>query len=203
MFAKIISGFFSSYISYIIRKDFHSIQFNRPNFDADKAILLLANHFSWWDGFLLFHLNKVYLKKKIHVMVSDENYKSVFFLKFLGAFPIKRQSKQVIESLKYAGELLNEPENLVLIFPQGRLHSNHQEEIEFQKGLVHVINSSQRKFQYLFAASFVDYFQNRKPSVYIYLNTWKGNEYISLQLIKSAYNKHYQTSRQQHNRITV
>lgn len=203
MVAKIISQFFSSYISFIIRKDFHLFHFNKPKLENDKAILLLANHFSWWDGFLLFHINKLFLKKKFHVMVSEENYKKVFFLKYLGAFPVKKQSKQLVESLKDAGELLNNSENLVLIFPQGQLHSNHEEEISFERGLMYIINSSQQEFQYLFSASFVDYFQNRKPSVYCYLETWENTEQISLSIIKNAYNKHYQASRQQHNRIKV
>ena len=203
MFAKIIKLFFSNYISFIIRKDFQSLQFNRPELEEGKAVLLIANHFSWWDGFLFFHLNKAFLKKKFHVMVSEENYIKVSFLKYLGAFPIKTKPKQLIESLQYAGQLLTDSNNLVLIFPQGKLHSNHEEEITFQKGLMHVINSSQGKFQYLFAATFVDYFQSRKPSVYCYLSVWEARENISLELIKNSYNTHYQTSRKQHTRITV
>lgn len=102
----------------------------------------------------------------------------------------------MIQSLEFAGNLLNDPQNLVLIFPQGKLYSGHVDEVKFEKGLMNLINSSNRNFQYVFAASFADYFQKRKPELNCYLQVWEGAEYTSLQLIKSAYNKHYEQSRQ-------
>ncbi|SKB62324.1 1-acyl-sn-glycerol-3-phosphate acyltransferase [Daejeonella lutea] len=191
-----IHAFFSWYISRIISTDFHKLAFNEVQFDRDKSILLLANHYSWWDGFLLFHINKVYFRKKFHVMITEENYENVWFLKYLGSFSVKKNSRSIIETLEYAGRLLDDSENLVLIFPQGKLFSNHIDEIQFQKGLMSMINISKRKFQYMFAAAFADYFEHRKPSITCYLNAWEGAEFTSLQLIKSAYNKHYEASRQ-------
>ena len=202
MYARIVYRFFSWYISRIIKKDFSRFSYNTPEFE-NQAILLLSNHFSWWDGFLMFQLNKLYFKKAFHVMVSEENYNKVRFLKHLGAFPVKQGGRQMLESLEYAGKLLDDKNNLVLVFPQGRLHSNHVDSIAFEKGLINLINSSKKDFQYVFSAIFVDYFQKRKPSVRCYLQTWQGEEFVSLQLIKSAYNKHYETSRQQQCRHIV
>ncbi len=136
-------------------------------------------------------------------MVSEENYRNVWFLKYLGAFPVYAGSRKVIESLQEAGSLLNKPENLVLVFPQGKLYSNQVPSVEFEKGVSAIINSSEKKFQYLFAATFVDYFEKRKPSFYCYLKLWQSQEYLSLQLIKKAYNNHYEHSRQLHSRHAV
>lgn len=193
---KIIYSFFSWYISRIINSDFKNMEFNRVDFQKDRAILLLANHFSWWDGFLMFQINKLYFKKKFHVMITVENYQKVWFLKYLGGFAVKKNSRSVIETLEYAGRLLDDKDNLVLVFPQGKLYSNHTDQIQFQKGLMNMINISKRKFQYIFAATFVDYFEHRKPSIHGYLEEWEGAEFTSLQLIKSAYNKHFEASRQ-------
>lgn len=193
---NLIYAFFSWYISRIINADFKNLEFNQVNFQREKSILLLANHFSWWDGFLMFQVNKLYFKKKFHVMITEENYQKVWFLKYLGSFSVKKNSRSVIETLEYAGRLLDDPDNLVLIFPQGKLYSNHTDQVQFQKGLMNMINISKRKFQYIFAATFVDYFEHRKASVYCYLKDWEGAEFTSLQLIKSAYNKHFETSRQ-------
>ena len=200
---KIIFQFFSWYINRIIKSDFEDLKFNHTEFDKDKSILLLANHCSWWDGFLMFQINRFYFRKKFHVMITEENYKKVWFLKYLGSFSVKKNSRSAIETLEYAGKLLNDPDNLVLIFPQGKLYSGHVDEIQFQKGLINLINSSSRKFQYIFAASFVDYFEHRKPVMTCYLQDWKGAEFTSLQLIKSAFNKHYETSRQKQTAIQV
>ena len=203
MLKKSIITFFTWYIKWIIKKDFAAVSFNPVEIDNSRSVLLLANHFSWWDGFLMFYLNKILFKKNFHVMVTEENYRQVSFLKYLGAFPVKKNSKSVIESLQHAGELLNDPKNLVLIFPQGKLYSNHVQEVEFERGLIKLINASHAKFQYLFAAAFVDYFEKRKASLTCYLQIWEGAESPGLLLIKRAYNEHYETSRQQHCRVTV
>jgi hypothetical protein len=92
---------------------------------------------------------------------------------------------------------------MVLIFPQGKLYSNHVGNVLFEKGLISLINASAKEFQYVFAATFVDFFGMRKASINCYLQTWQNPDYSSLTAIESAYNKHYDASRQQQNHITV
>ncbi|MGM9477930.1 1-acyl-sn-glycerol-3-phosphate acyltransferase [Pedobacter sp. GSP4] len=189
-----IFSFFSWYIQYIIKKDFTSFKYDEVEIKHDTSILVLANHFSWWDGFFLFYINKKLFKKQFHVLVNADNYKKVGFLKYLGAFAAENKGKDVLTTLEYAGKLLDNPENLVLVFPQGKLYSNHLKQIHFEKGVMQMINASQKKTNIVFAATFVDYFAKRKPSAYTYLQNWETEEYVSLQLLKSAYNKHYDQS---------
>jgi len=203
MLKNLIAAFFSWYIKTIIHKDFAAFSYNKITMDESRSVLLLSNHFSWWDGFLMFQLNKLFFKKNFHVMVSDDNYRKVSFLKHLGAFPVKKNSRSLIKSLEHAGKLLDDTTNLVLIFPQGKLYSNHVNDIEFQKGLMNIVNSSRGKFQYIFSASFVDYFDKRKPSVSCYLQSWDSAELTDFDVIRAAYNKHYEASRRQQGRIMV
>ncbi len=191
---SIIFNFFSWYISRIIGKDFRSFNYNNEPFEKNKAILLIANHFSWWDGFLIFHLNKIYFKKKFHVMVLQETAEKVKFLKYLGAFSIQRNAKSLIQSLEYAGQLLDNSQNLVLIFPQGQLHSSHVSSVSFEKGIGRIIAASKKQFQYVFASILIDYFDQRKPSIQVYLQNWQAPEFASLQVVKNAYNKYYELS---------
>ncbi|MBC7744493.1 MAG: lysophospholipid acyltransferase family protein [Flavobacterium sp.] len=200
---KVIYKIFEWYIARIIGTDFKNFVFDKVVFDPNRSILILCNHFSWWDGFFILNINRLYFKKNFHVMITEENYRKVWFLKYLGCFSVKKNSRSMIESLNYSGELLNNPDNLVLIFPQGKLHSNHLENITFEKGLMNLINSSNKKFQYIFAVILSDFFQNRKPSIFCYLHKWEAEEFISLQLIKNTFNKHYESSRQQQSQITV
>ncbi|MFM6953389.1 MAG: 1-acyl-sn-glycerol-3-phosphate acyltransferase [Sphingobacteriaceae bacterium] len=200
---RLIYAFFSWYINRIINRDFNSFTVDKVAVDPDRALLVLANHFSWWDGFFLFQLNRLFLHKKFHILVSEENYRAHGFLKYLGAFSVKKQSRSMIETLEYAGKLLNDPASMVVIFPQGKLFSSHTDEVIFEKGLMNIINSSDRKFQYLFVALLVDYFQFRKPSAKAYLQTWEGAEFTSLQLIKSEYNKHYSQAKRSQNQEII
>ena len=191
---NLIFSFFSWYIQFIIKKDFSAFKYSEVEIKQDAAILVLANHFSWWDGFFLFYINKKVFKKQFHVLVNAENYTKVGFLKYLGAFAAENKGKDVLETLNYAGKLLDNPANLVLVFPQGKLYSNHLKNISFEKGVMQMINASQKKNNIIFAATFIDYFSKRKPSAYTYLQHWENEEYVSLQLLKSAYNKHYDQS---------
>ena len=200
---KFIYSFFSWFITFLVNRDFRHFRFNRVELDADKAILLLSNHFSWWDGFFLFYLNKVYLKRNFYIMVSEENYRKIWFLKYLGGFSIKRNSKSSLDTLAFSGNLLNDPNNIVVVFPQGKLYSSYADQISFEKGVWKIINFSNKTFQYLFVSIFVEYFESRRPTVTCYLQGDKLTNYDRLEMLKKAYNNHYQTSRQQQNCITI
>ena len=185
-----VFGIFSWYISYIIKRGFYAHHFNKIILNRQESILLLANHFSWWDGFLMFQLNRLFFKKNFHVLVTEEDYKKHWFLKYLGAFAAENTGKDVISTLLHAGQLLNDPNNLVLLFPQGKTSSVYVSSIAFEKGIMQVVNESKKKFQIVFAATVIDY-SAKKPCLYTHLKTWEAEEYISLQLLKREYNKHY------------
>ena len=197
-----IYKFFSWYIQFIINKDFAAFNFDKVELKKDSSVLILANHFSWWDGFFIFYIKKKIFKKQFHVLVNGENYNKVGFLKYLGAFAAENSGKDVLETLNYAGKLLDNPDNLVLVFPQGKLYSNHLKSISFEKGVMQMINASQKKINIIFAATFIDYFAKRKASASTYLQNWENEEYVSLQLLKSAFNKHYDNSVVKQTQIT-
>lgn len=191
---RLIFKFFSWYIGYIIGKDFSSFNFNKVDVESDNSILLLANHFSWWDGFLMFHVNKIVFKKKFHVLVNEENYLQVKFLKYLGAFASKTKGKDILETLDFASSLLDNPDNLVLFFPQGKLESNHVKTVSFEKGVGRLLKNGKNNVTVVFAATLIDYFENRKPTASTYLMVHNPPVYQSLQVLKGAYNQHYQSA---------
>jgi hypothetical protein len=182
---------YSWYINYILKKDFSAFTHNQLVIKEDEAVLLLANRFSWWDGFMLFQLNKKVFKKQFHTLVTTDDYKQLSYLKYFGCFAPESKGKDVLETLLYAGSLLDDPKNLVLIFPQGKIKSSYVDSIAFEKGVMQLINASKKKFQTVFSVILIDYFNNRKPKAKAYLANWQAEEYISLQLLKSEYNKHY------------
>ncbi|MFA6275754.1 MAG: glycerol acyltransferase [Pedobacter sp.] len=182
---------YSWYINYILKKDFSAFTHNQLVIKDDEAVLLLANRFSWWDGFMLFQLNKKVFKKQFHALVTTDDYKQLNYLKYFGCFAPENKGKDVLETLLYAGSLLDDPKNLVLIFPQGKIKSSYVDSIAFEKGVMQLINASKKKFQTVFSVILTDYFNNRKPIAKAYLASWQAEEYISLQLLKSEYNKHY------------
>ena len=135
-------------------------------------------------------------------MILEDTVRDVFFLKYMGAFSIAKSSRGMIESLDYAAELLKNPQNLVLIFPQGKLYSNFSDEVVFEKGLVKVIKQAAGKFEYAFAATFIEYFQHKKPGINVYVQS-SNTDSTSVDDIQQLYQQHYRLAKQRQTQIIV
>jgi 1-acyl-sn-glycerol-3-phosphate acyltransferase len=190
------------YTRWIVSRHFHEILFNTIEVDPDKSVLLIANHFSFWDSLILYIIDQKLLKKQFHVMVREDTTLHLKYLKYGGAFSVRKRSRDVIESLDYAAELLDDPQNLVLIFPQGKLYSNFVNEINFEKGVMKIIEKSAGKFQLVFATTFIQYFKHKKQSVTVYL-TNEAYAGKSFDEIKSAYQQHYDSTKLQQTEIVI
>jgi 1-acyl-sn-glycerol-3-phosphate acyltransferase len=199
---KPIHWFFHHYIRLIIKNNFKAFNFNTIETDPDKSVLLLANHFGWWDGFLLYWLNYLLLKKKFHIMILEDTVRKVFFLKYMGAFSVVKNSRSMMESLEYAGNLLHDPQNLVLIFPQARLFSNFVDDVHFERGLLKVMKQAAGKFQYVFAATFIEYFQHKKPTINVYVEITR-QEVNTIDELKNLYQQHYDAAKQLQTQIII
>ena len=135
----------------------------------DRSILLLSNHTSWWDGFWQLYLNMRVFKKKFHFMMLEEQLRKHWYFNHTGGFSVKKSARSAVETIQYSAELLSHPNNLVLLFPQGKVESIHKHAITFEKGVEKILERTDRKsVQIVFLVNSVDYFINRKPILYHY-----------------------------------
>ncbi|MDB5029545.1 1-acyl-sn-glycerol-3-phosphate acyltransferase [Mucilaginibacter sp.] len=199
---NIIRRAFHTYVHWIIRRHFNNINFNVIDINKNKSVLLIANHCGFWDGFLLYWVNCKVFKKNFHIMLLERTSKRVPILKYGGAFSINKKSRDIIESLDYAAQLLNEPGNLVLIFPQGKLYSNFITGVEFEKGIIKIIKQAAGKFQTIFSTTFIENFEHKHPGAYIYLKTADDN-FSTIKELQDAYQQHYTASHQQQTQIVI
>lgn len=165
----IVYNFFKLYVPWIIRRNFHKVYVTGQFLDKHKPVLVIANHISWWDGFWTVHLILKVFHRKFHFMMLEDQLRKERILNLAGGFSIQKGSRSIIESLKYAIELLSDKRNLVLLFPQGRVTSIYDQSFQFEKGLERIIQEVNGKVQIFFQANLVDYFSYKKPSLYIYL----------------------------------
>jgi 1-acyl-sn-glycerol-3-phosphate acyltransferase len=189
-----INRFIHYYILWIVKRQFHEVLFNDLAVDKTKSVLLIANHFSFWDALILHCVNERLLKKKFHVMVEKETVHMLNYLKFAGAFSITKKSRDVVESLNYAAMLLDDPQNLVLIFPQGKLFSNYVDEVLFSKGVLRIMQKATGNFQTVFAATFIQYFKHKKSTATVYLKN-DDQGYLNIAQLKDAYQQHYSSTK--------
>ena len=157
----------------------------------DQSVLLLQNHFSWWDGYWSYRLSREVFKRKFHVMMLEEQLRKRLFLNSCGVFSIQKNNRDFLNSLTYTSELLYDPRNLVTIYPTGILLTQHQQNLKFEKGINRIIEGKTEHFVIALAVFLVDYFGFAKPEVRVYLQGYSGEG--TIEAIEEAYHLFYQT----------
>lgn len=179
-----------TYVKALVKLRFHELVFEPIDIDPNKSILLIANHFSYWDSLILFVVNQRLLRKKFHVMAKEDTEAPLWFVKYGGVFTVKRGSRDMLKSLDYAAGLLNDPQNMVLLFPQGKLHANFVERVNFEKGVMRIVDAAGGKCQIIFAAAFIQYLQHKRPTATIYLQTAPAGP-LTFEQLQSGYQKFF------------
>jgi len=182
--------FFQWYSRVMPKMDFREVHFHGKPEDKGLPILMIGNHFSWWDGFFALNINQVYFKRKFHIMMLEEQLKQRMMLNKTGAFSIKKGSRSMLESLNYAEELLSEPGNMLVLFPQGSFQSIYDRPLVFEKGWFRIIEKASQPVQVVFFHALIDYFSHRKPSLHFYLYThdYHNDDHASFE---NAFNRYY------------
>ncbi len=196
----IFKTIFNAYVRWLTARHFHQISYNDTNTDHDKSVLLLANHFSGWDTFVLYHINRKLFKKSFHAMILERTMLKQPMLKYAGGFSVNKSSRDLVLSLDFAAQLLHEPGNLVLIYPQGKLYSNMVNDVVFEQGIIHIVKKAAGKFNLIFAATFIENFENFKPVANVHLKT-EQQQFTDIEQLQQAYQQHYTKARQQQTQI--
>ena len=191
----IIHPIFKQFSRVMINRHFASVEvIGDIETSSDRSVLLLSNHTAWWDGFWHLYLNMKIFKKKFHFMMLEEQLRKHWYFNYTGGFSVNKSAKSVIETIQYSAELLSHPENLVLIFPQGKIESIHKQSIDFEKGVQKIIERTDRSnLQIIYLVNSIDYFINKKPILYHYIKEYKGSDTNYLVLEKS-YNAFFKES---------
>ncbi|MDD4778541.1 MAG: lysophospholipid acyltransferase family protein [Fermentimonas sp.] len=184
-----IYPFFQRYTLWLLNRHFHNVTVEGSFSDSGKAVVLIGNHIGWWDGFWGMYLKLKIVKRKFHFMMQEDQLLRYRFFNYTGGFSIKRSSREVIESLQYAASLLNDPDNMVLMYPQGKLQSLYSDSFSFEKGIERILKGRDGEVQLLMSVNMIDYLAHPKPSLYIYLREYNGA--FLLGELEKAYNNFY------------
>jgi 1-acyl-sn-glycerol-3-phosphate acyltransferase len=101
----------------------------------DMAVLLLANHVSWWDGFLLREIHRaVRPDAPLHVVMTERELRRVSIFRWMGAVPLSpgaMAARALLRDLR--DRIAAHPGAVIGFFPQGRIAASHGP-ITFQDG---------------------------------------------------------------------
>jgi hypothetical protein len=185
--------FFTRYSQWLISKHFHAVNCNEFTVNEFSSVLVLANHMTWWDGFWIQYLNTTRLHKKFFVMMLYEQLQKFRFFNYCGGFSVAKGSRSVIESISYAASVLENPNHMLLMFPQGVIESLYTSSFSFEGGVEKVLKNVSKPVQVLFVANFVDYLSHKKPSLYMNVQEYRGADF-SAEALNRAYTDFYQLS---------
>jgi 1-acyl-sn-glycerol-3-phosphate acyltransferase len=190
----VINRFFRFYVNLLMKRHFKAIRVTGDIPDEERSLVLIGNHFSWWDGFMAFWLNNHLLNKRFHVMMLEEQLAKRRFFRGIGAFSIQPGSRSMMESLNYASDILADTHNMLVIYPQGRIETSYVKRIRFGGGLSRILGGvSGPPPAILFYVALVDYFSFPKPTLNIYLRPYVPHAGNPLQYMEDSYNAFYQS----------
>lgn len=194
-------------IGLIFKRRFNKIVIKDIDINPGHSYLLMCNHFSFLDGFLAFYLcNRVMWgpnsMKRLYIMSLKKQMQKNKWLRYCGSFSIDPGKRSIRESFEYAAEILREPGNLLLFYPQGQLESNHIRRIQFEDGLNEIMALTHGKCQLIWSSNIFEYFESSKPSVYFdMLDCGTGEDFV-FESVKQKINAHHKNALDKHVRFT-
>ncbi len=189
----IIYPFFKWYAGFIIKRHNNTVKIVGEFNNKNLPILLISNHISWWDGFWAMYINQNVLHRRFHFMMLEEQLRKYWFFNFTGGFSVNKSTKSIIETLNYTSEILTGNKNMVLIFPQGEIQSLHNQKIQFESGLEHILKKKENAVQIIFLVNLIDYFSQPKPGIYFHIREYSDGVF-DLKTMQKKYNEFYAES---------
>jgi 1-acyl-sn-glycerol-3-phosphate acyltransferase len=186
--SKAWTRFLDYYSRWLMKRHFRSIRYCGDVKDRGKPVLIISNHFSWYDGFIQYHLNKRFLGKRFHVMMLEEQLRNYPFLQKVGAFSVQKKSRDIIKSLNHAVEILQNPHNMLLLFPQGEIQTLYTHNFKFEKGLDFILKKV-GDVQIIFNINLVDYFSHKKPELSVYFQEYSESALYTFDDLCAAFDR--------------
>lgn len=184
-----------------LNRVFSAIHYHGEPDSSGLPVLLLGNHFSWWDGFIQYRLNKHIFGKKLYVMMLEEQLKKNMILNRCGCFSVRKNSREIIESLNYCAEIMENRDNMLLIFPQGEIQSMHSEEICFESGLNYLMKHIRTPYNIAFNVNLVDYHSEKRPILDVYWTVFAEDSFRDFKEAEVTFNKFYRRCKQRQCKI--
>lgn len=167
--SKLAERLFSAYLNYLFGKHFYSVHLFDPIASIRPLpLVLIPNHSSWWDGFIIHMLNRKVLKRTTYLMMLEEQLAKNRLFAQVGAYSINPKSVTgVMETLNYTVDLINNGSNrMIVFFPQGKLQPWSVRPLGYKRGLEY-LQKKCRNFQILQLGIKLEFLNEQRPQIFI------------------------------------
>jgi 1-acyl-sn-glycerol-3-phosphate acyltransferase len=174
---------FNPYEELLLKRNFSNFYITGELTDINpgKGLIITPNHISWWDGFFIDYISRIFIKRNFHIMMLEDQLKAFPFFNKTGAFSINPgHRKGILKSLDYAADIVNNRSNLLVFYPQGKIEP-FDKKVEVKPGLNYILNRCSET-DILPAAFRIEYENNKKPAVY-----FRPGKLLSSDVVKDDY----------------
>lgn len=194
-------------LNIFLRRRFNKLQIRDITIKPDHSYLLMCNHFSFWDGFWAVYLcmNSLFKNQQMkgfHFVILKKQLQMKPWLRYFGGFSIAPGTPSVNKSLDHVAKILSQPGNVVLMFPQGKLESNHVRKIEMKDGISYFIPKIKGDCQLIWSSQLIEYFESLKTSVYFDMLDCGTAKEFNFNRLNKEINLHHQAAIQRQLRFT-
>lgn len=194
--------------AWFFKRRFNRVKINQVKLLEGHSYLVMLNHFSFLDGLFACYLGYDALYKQnpnltgFYIMMLEKQLAQRKWLTRIGGFSIAPGTISLAESLDYTASLLDQPGNVVIMFPQGNLESQHVRTIEIKPGIAEIMKRLKGKCQLIWSSNLIDYFESLKPSVYFHMLDCGTNQDFNHDDLVKKINEHHLKSIKKHIRFT-
>jgi 1-acyl-sn-glycerol-3-phosphate acyltransferase len=167
----------------------------------------MCNHFGFLDSFFAYYVCLKLIDKQqpitgIYNMSLKKQMEKKWWLRHYGSFSVDPGKRSVSESLDFAAQILNEPGNILIYYPQGNLESSHIRHIEFKDGVYEIMQRLKGNCQLIWSSTLTEYFESVKPSAYINLVDCGTNADFDFEGLKEKVNTFHLAAMKKNVRFT-
>jgi len=139
-----LTRLFATYSERLVRRNFHAVRvLGSPDLSSlhGRPLVLFANHPSWWDPLIgLVTWRRFFADRTPYAPIDAVAIEKYAFFKKLGFFGVERgTARGARDFLRTAREVLQHPDTLLLLTPQGRFADVREAELKFEAGLGHLV----------------------------------------------------------------
>lgn len=150
-----------SYQNFYLTNDF-------PHIPTKEGLIITPNHFSWWDGFFIDYTLKQFSTRKIFILMLEKQLKRYWFFQKVGAFSINPQNpKSITKTFEYILEIISEPKNVLIFYPQGEIETYDKRPLKVKEGLKSILNMNIKDVNILPLAFKIKYGNTKKPDLLV------------------------------------
>jgi len=158
------------YVPRLLRSNFQHFYLTNefPQIPNDEGLIITPNHFSWWDGFFIDYTLSHFSNRKIYTLMLEEQLKRYWFFQKVGAFSINpKNPKSIKTTFDYIIEVVCNPKNVLLFYPQGEIEDYVKRPLKVKEGLKTILNMTHSKVNILPVAFKIKYGNTKKPDLLV------------------------------------